>query len=79
MTDKEKGFRRTWGGSLIVIGVLSLIQSADRIVTAINGSGFLPDFLVIGGGIFMPLAAVALIFAGIYLAKIEKGKDKNRK
>ncbi len=74
MTDKEKGFRRTWAGSLIVIGVLSLIQSADRIVAAISGSGFLPEFLVIGGGIFMPLAAVALIFAGIRLAKIEKGK-----
>ncbi len=79
MTDKEKGFRRIWAGSLIVIGVLSLIQSADRIVISINGSGFLPDFLVAVFGVVLPLAAVYLISAGILIAKIEKEKGKDRK
>ncbi len=79
MTDKEKGFRRIWAVSLIVIGVLGLIQSADRIVAAINGSGFLPDFLVTVFGVVLPLAAVYLISSGILIAKIEKEKGKDRK
>ncbi len=62
MTDKEKGFRRIWAVSLIVIGVVGLIQSADRIVAAINGSGFLPDFLVTVFGVVLPLAAVYFEF-----------------
>ncbi len=79
MTGKENRFRRTWAVSLMVIGVLSVIQSANSIVTYINDSGFLPDVLVRVIGVCQMAAAAVLVFAGIRLAKIEKEKGKDRK
>lgn len=59
---KEKRFRKTWAGSLMVIGVLSVIQSTNQIVASINGSGFLPDVLVRIIGVCQIAAAAVLVF-----------------
>ncbi len=59
---KEKRFRGAWAGSLIVIGVLSVIQCANSIVTEINDSGFLPDVLVRVIGVCQIAAAAVLVF-----------------
>ncbi len=79
MTGKENRLRRTWAVSLIVLGVLSVIQSVNSIVTDINGSGFLPDVPVRVIGVCQMAAAAALVFAGIRLVKIEKEIGKDRK
>ncbi len=63
MTGKENRLRRTWAVSLMVIGVLSVIQCVNSIVTDINDSGFLPDVLVRVIGVCQIAAAAVLVFA----------------
>lgn len=72
MTGKEKRFRRAWAGSLMVIGVLSMIQGVNQIVVGINDSGFLPDVLVRVIGVCQITAAAVLVFTIIRKAIDDK-------